>query len=182
MPISPTAGNARLLPALSSTSLWALPSAEENQCLRPVPFLCWAHTQGLVNMDYEDHSPWGVRRGHQPLSSEESTELCALRAPLTSPDSAQSCCSPEALHCVFSVHKSVTHRLFPRKPELQYGVRHSSLPFAATSVNFHISEQFPEICPTLTVESVNILRCNKYQDYFHTHQNGNILLIFKGAS
>lgn len=86
-----------------------------------------------------------------------------------------------AMHSEFPAHKSMTQSLFPRKPELHYGLKHASLLWQPVPVHLRIFERVPVICQIFTVESVNTAGYNKYQEQFHKCQNENVLLIFKGT-
>lgn len=86
-----------------------------------------------------------------------------------------------ALHSEFPTHRSMTQSLFPRKPELHYGLTHASLLWQPVPVHLRIFERVLVICQIFTVESVNTAAYNKYHEQFHKCRDGNVLLIFKGT-
>lgn len=87
--------------------------------------------------------------------------------------------TPTALPCTFPACNSMPQSLCLRKPKLHYEVEHASLLWQPTLVNLCISERALMIHQIFAVVSVNISGHNKYQEHFHEHQDGSILLISK---
>lgn len=173
----------------SDGSQLGLPSTSVSKGNRSVPgqSLFW------VLMTYSDWSiwdpsPWNTwmnSKGNQSPSSERSDEVFIFTEPLSVCPCAQYCFLPSPTKCSleqhYTAHKSMPQSLFTRKAQLHCELKHASLLWQWTLVNRHISARVPVICQILTEVSVNISGYSKYQEYFHTHQNGKIL-IFQGSN
>lgn len=134
------------------------------------------------NYSTQDHS---FSLGHADLTHEHQCYETLASLSTISANSASFACPQEfiltALHSEFPTHRSMTQSLFPRKPELHYGLTHASLLWQPVPVHLRIFERVLVICQIFTVESVNTAAYNKYQEQFHKCRNGNVLLIFKGT-